>query len=59
MHNTLGRTDLPGGNQARLIASVKKLMDLPPSTLVYGGHGPATTLGAEFAAGTRVWAQLQ
>jgi glyoxylase-like metal-dependent hydrolase (beta-lactamase superfamily II) len=59
MHNTLGRTDLPGGNRARLLASVRKLMELPPSTIVYGGHGPATTLGAEFAAGTRVWEQLQ
>ena len=59
MHNTIGRTDLPGGNRERLLASVRKLMDLPGETVVYGGHGPRTTLAAEFAPGSRVWNLLQ
>ena len=59
MHNALGRTDLPGGNRDRLIGSVRKLMDLPGETVVYGGHGPQTTLGTEFSPGTRVWNLLQ
>lgn len=45
---SIGRTDLPGGNHAQLIASInKKIIELPPSTVVYPGHGPATTIGAE------------
>jgi hydroxyacylglutathione hydrolase len=59
MHDALGRTDLPGGNRDRLIASVRTLMDLPGETVVYAGHGPRTTLAAEFAPGSRVWQLLQ
>jgi glyoxylase-like metal-dependent hydrolase (beta-lactamase superfamily II) len=59
MHNAIGRTDLPGGNRERLLASVRKLMDLPGETVVYAGHGPSTTLGAEFSAGSRVLDLLQ
>ena len=45
---SIGRTDLPGGNMARLLESVKKrLYILPDSTIVYPGHGPATTIGRE------------
>jgi glyoxylase-like metal-dependent hydrolase (beta-lactamase superfamily II) len=59
MHNAVGRTDLPGANREQLLASVRKLMELPPETIVCGGHGPRTTLEAELSAGARVWSLLQ
>jgi glyoxylase-like metal-dependent hydrolase (beta-lactamase superfamily II) len=59
MQNAIGRTDLPGGNRDQLLASVKKLSTLPAETEVYGGHGEPTTVGAEFAPGSRVWSLLQ
>jgi hydroxyacylglutathione hydrolase len=59
MHNAIGRTDLPGGNRERLLASVRKLMELPEDTVVCGGHGPQSSLKAEFSPGTRVWNLLQ
>ena len=34
-----GRTDLPGGNTAELIASLECLFALPPATRVFPGHG--------------------
>jgi glyoxylase-like metal-dependent hydrolase (beta-lactamase superfamily II) len=47
-HNSIGRTDLPGGNHAQLINSIKtKLFCLPDETLVLSGHGPNTTIGFE------------
>jgi hydroxyacylglutathione hydrolase len=47
---SVGRTDLPGANWDTLVASIRMLMDtLPPSTVVYPGHGPITTLGDELA----------
>lgn len=58
MHNAVGRTDLPGGNREQLLASLRSLMDLPRETIVYGGHGPSTTLEAEFSAGSRVWSLI-
>lgn len=45
---SIGRTDLPGGNYNQLINSINsELMALPDSTVVYSGHGPATTIGDE------------
>lgn len=45
---SVGRTDLPGGSHEQLISGIKnKLLCLPDSTVVYPGHGPATTVGTE------------
>jgi len=45
---SIGRTDLPKGDYATLINSITdKLLPLPDSTVVYSGHGPATTIGFE------------
>jgi hydroxyacylglutathione hydrolase len=47
---SVGRTDLPGASWDDLVASIRMLVDsLPPETVVYPGHGPATTLGTELA----------
>jgi hydroxyacylglutathione hydrolase len=44
----VGRVDLPGGDWEILLDSIRKLAEsYPPETVVYSGHGPATTLGAE------------
>jgi glyoxylase-like metal-dependent hydrolase (beta-lactamase superfamily II) len=46
---SVGRTDFPGSDWDTLVASIRMLLDaLPPETVVYPGHGPTTTLGAEF-----------
>ena len=44
----IGRYDLPGGDYNQLMDSLRtKLMGLPDDTVVYPGHGPDTTIGAE------------
>ena len=46
--NSVGRTDLPGGNHEILIQSIKnQLLILPKETIVYSGHGVKTTIGEE------------
>jgi len=44
---SVGRTDLPGGDMATLLASLGRLTALPEKTRVIPGHGPATTIGTE------------
>ncbi|MFZ9717965.1 MAG: MBL fold metallo-hydrolase, partial [Chitinophagaceae bacterium] len=45
---SIGRTDLPGGNHAQLIQSIRNvLFTLPEETVVYSGHGMPTTIGHE------------
>jgi len=47
---SVGRVDLPGADWDTLLDSVRTLFDrYPPQTVVYPGHGPATTLGDERA----------
>jgi len=47
---SVGRTDFPGSDWDTLVASIRLLVDtFPPETVVYPGHGPTTTLGAELA----------
>ena len=47
---SIGRTDLPGGDSQALLGAVRsKLFALDESLIVYPGHGPTTTLGAERA----------
>lgn len=47
---SIGRTDLPGGSYPTLMNSIKtRILDLPDETVVYTGHGPPTTVGAERA----------
>lgn len=45
---SIGRTDFPGGNHWDLIKALHRLLrELPPATVIYPGHGPATTAEAE------------
>jgi hydroxyacylglutathione hydrolase len=46
--DSIGRTDLPGGDSRKIIRSIRdKLLVLPESAIVIPGHGPATTIGRE------------
>ena len=48
---SVGRTDLPFADWDTLVESIRLLLDrFPPETVVYPGHGPPTTLGAERGA---------
>jgi glyoxylase-like metal-dependent hydrolase (beta-lactamase superfamily II) len=46
--NSIGRTDLPGGNTRQILQSIHdKLLPLPDDVTVIAGHGPNTTIGRE------------
>ncbi|NIR46007.1 MAG: MBL fold metallo-hydrolase [Gemmatimonadetes bacterium] len=48
---SIGRTDLPGGDLATLMDSIReKLLTLTDETVLYSGHGPETTVGRERAS---------
>ena len=45
---SVGRTDLPGGDWATLVRTIREgLFRYPPSTRVFPGHGPETSIGLE------------
>lgn len=44
---SIGRTDLPLSNPRDLASSLERIVALPEPTLVYPGHGPPTSVGAE------------
>jgi len=44
----IGRVDLPGSSPQQMLLSLHgQLLTLPDNTIVYPGHGPNTTIGAE------------
>ena len=46
--DSIGRTDLPGGNSRQILVSIKeKLLPLDDGVVVIPGHGPETTIGRE------------
>jgi hydroxyacylglutathione hydrolase len=45
---SIGRTDLPGGDHELLVNTIRKqLFTLPDNTVVYSGHGMKTDIGSE------------
>ena len=47
---SIGRTDFPGSSAERLLRNIREnLLTLPDDTVVYSGHGPASTIGTERA----------
>jgi hydroxyacylglutathione hydrolase len=46
--DSIGRTDLPGGDERQILRSIHdKLLTLPEEAIVVPGHGPNTTIGRE------------
>jgi glyoxylase-like metal-dependent hydrolase (beta-lactamase superfamily II) len=46
--DSIGRTDLPGGDSRQILKSIhQKLLTLPEEAVVIPGHGPLTTIGRE------------
>jgi glyoxylase-like metal-dependent hydrolase (beta-lactamase superfamily II) len=46
--DSIGRTDLPGGDGRQILRSIHdKLLPLPDETVVIPGHGETTTIGRE------------
>ena len=51
---SIGRTDLPGGNESQMQASLRRVVEeFPEDTVLYPGHGPQSTLAEELA--TNSW----
>jgi glyoxylase-like metal-dependent hydrolase (beta-lactamase superfamily II) len=47
-NGSVGRTDLPGGDSATLMATIQsEFLTLPDSTVVHSGHGLDSTIGIE------------
>ena len=44
---SIGRTDLPGGDEKKIGKSLGRLFSLPEDTVVHCGHGPSSTIGKE------------
>lgn len=45
---SIGRTDIPGGDEPRLLQNIREsLLSLPDGTIVLPGHGPASTIARE------------
>ena len=44
---SIGRTDLPGGDDRAMARSLQRTLTLPDGTVVLPGHGPRTTIGGE------------
>lgn len=45
--DSIGRVDLPGGDAKAMNQSLRRLLQLPDSTVIYPGHGEATVLQQE------------
>ncbi len=59
-YDSIGRTDLPGGNFETLMSSIHdKLMPLDDEFKVYCGHGPSTTIGRERSLNPFVTGQIK
>ncbi len=57
---SIGRYDFPGSSRTRLLANIQaNLLSLPDETVVYSGHGPATTIGRERHSNAVLRAELQ
>jgi glyoxylase-like metal-dependent hydrolase (beta-lactamase superfamily II) len=56
---SVGRTDLPDSNHANLESSIRRIMQLPPSTTLLPGHGDPSTLADECAQNPHVQQALR
>jgi glyoxylase-like metal-dependent hydrolase (beta-lactamase superfamily II) len=46
---SIGRVDLPGGDESAMLNSLQTVASMPPDTFVLPGHGPHTTIAQELA----------
>jgi hydroxyacylglutathione hydrolase len=44
---SIGRTDLPGGDHDVMMQTLRRFLPMPDDMILYPGHGPETTIGAE------------
>ncbi len=57
--SSIGRTDLPGGDYATLIHSIKEqILTLPDECVIWPGHGPETSVGFERKSNPFVLAEM-